>query len=137
MHGHGVRRINSNTLGRHQFKWRGAKCDFVNNGRVFIAKGPSEIVLNDWLGEDHVGLCILYCPVIMSIVMTLMKWLLGQTILDGYPFKEYFITFNETHILDVDDVGVVGVKKKKSFHKRKRNVANFEGSISKIGKVLN
>ncbi len=69
--------------------------------------------------------------------MTFWKWLLGQTILDGYPFKEYFIAFNETHILDVDDVGVVGVKKKNSFHKRKQSVANFEGSISRIEKVLN
>jgi hypothetical protein len=43
----------------------------------------------------------------------LWKWLLGQTIRDGYPFKEHLITFNETHILDVDDVGAIGVKKKK------------------------
>jgi len=108
-----VRRINSNIVGRHRFKWRRAKCDFVDNGRVFIAKGPSEIVFNDWLGEDHVGLYILYCPMIMSIVMSFWKWSLSQTILDGYPFKEYFIALNETHILNVDDVGVVGVKKKK------------------------
>jgi hypothetical protein len=59
---------------------------------------------------------------------------LGQKILDGYPFKDYFIAFNESHILDV---GAIGVKKKKSFHKRKRSVANFEGSISRIEKVLN
>jgi hypothetical protein len=28
--------------------------------------------------------------------------------------KEHLIAFNETHILDVDDVGTIGVKKKKS-----------------------
>jgi len=61
-----VKRINSNIMEKHQFKWLGAKCDFVDDGRVFIAKGqvvacdPQEIVLNYWLGEDHVGLCILY-----------------------------------------------------------------------------
>jgi len=44
MHGHGVKRINSNIVGRHQFKWRRANCDFVDNGRDFITKGPSEIV---------------------------------------------------------------------------------------------
>jgi hypothetical protein len=73
----------------------------------------------------------------MLPMMTIWKWLLAQTILDGYPLIEHLITFNETHILDVDDVGVVGVKKKNSFHKRKRSVANFEGSISRIEKVLN
>jgi hypothetical protein len=46
-------------------------------------------------------------------------------ILDGYSLKEHLIAFNETHILDVDDVGAIGVKKKKySFHKRKRRVVN-------------
>jgi hypothetical protein len=29
------------------------------------------------------------------------------------------MAFNETHIPNVDDVGAVGVKKKKSFHKKK------------------
>jgi hypothetical protein len=34
-------------------------------------------------------------------------------------------------------VGVVGVKKKKYYvHKRKQNMADFEGSISRIEKVL-
>ncbi len=38
---------------------------------------------------------------------------------------------------DVDDVGTIGVENKKySFHKRKNNVINFEGSISRIEKVL-
>jgi hypothetical protein len=25
-------------MGRRRFKWQGAKCDFVDNGEVFIAK---------------------------------------------------------------------------------------------------
>jgi len=40
------------------------------------------------------------------------KWPLDQIILDGYPFIEHLISFSETHIQDVDDVGVVGVKRK-------------------------
>jgi hypothetical protein len=52
--------------------------------------------------------------------MTTWKWSLVKIILDGYPLIKHFIAFNETHIPDVDDVGVVGVNKKKySFHKRK------------------
>jgi hypothetical protein len=73
----------------------------------------------------------------MLVVMIIWKWLLAQTILDGYTFIEHLISFNETHIPNVDDVEVVGVKKKKySFHKRKQSVANSEGSISRIEKVL-
>jgi hypothetical protein len=48
----------------------------------------------------------------MSVVVTIWKWSLAQTIFDGYPLIEHLISFNETHILDVDDVGVVGVKRK-------------------------
>jgi hypothetical protein len=43
--------------------------------------------------------------------VTICKWSSAQIILDGYSFIKHFITFHETHILDVDDVGVVGVKK--------------------------
>jgi len=40
--------------------------------------------------------------------------LLVQTIFDGYPdLKKHLMAFNETHIPNVDDVGVVGVKTKK------------------------
>ncbi len=91
-----------------------------------------------WLAwGDHVRLCILYCLMIVSIVMTIWKWLLAQIILDGYPFIEHLISFNETHIPNVDDVAAVGVKKKKySFHRRKWNVVDFKGSISRIEKML-
>ncbi len=63
---------------------------------------------------------------------------MSQTIIDGYPLGEHLITFNETHghIPNVDDVGTIGVKKKKySFHK-KESVANFEGLIFTTEKVL-
>jgi hypothetical protein len=77
-----------------------------------VACDPHEIIFNDWLGEDHVGLCILYSLIILAMT-TIWKWLLDQIIFYGYPFKKHFITFNETHISNVDDVGAVGVKKTK------------------------
>ncbi len=102
-----------------------------------VACNPHEAILNDWLGEDHVGLCILYYLAIVSIVMTIWKWLLVQTIFDGYLLIEHFITFHDTHILDVANVGSIGVKKKKnSVHKTKRNVIDSKGSISRIEKML-
>jgi hypothetical protein len=51
----------------------------------------------------------------VSIVVTICKWLPIQTILDGYPFIKHFIAFHETHILNVDDVGAIGVKEKKAL----------------------
>jgi hypothetical protein len=40
MHGHGVKRRNSNILGRCRSRWRGAECDLVDNvGVFFFAKG--------------------------------------------------------------------------------------------------
>jgi len=53
------------------------------------------------------------------------------------PFIEHLTSFNETYIPDVDDMGAIGVKKKKySFHKNKWNIVDFECSISRIDKVL-
>jgi hypothetical protein len=69
---------------------------------------------------------MLYYPATVSTMMTIWKWPLVQMNLDGYSLRKHFIAFNETHIPNVDDVGTIGVKKKKySFHKRKRNFANF------------
>ncbi len=52
----------------------------LDDDGVFIVKGLviaydlMEAILNDQLGEDHVGLCILYCPGIVSTVMMIQKW---------------------------------------------------------------
>ncbi len=108
-------------VGRQSFKWRRVECDLVDNGGVFIAKGqavacdPQEAIIDDQPGEDHVGLCILYCRGTMLTVMIIWKWLLVQTIFDRYPLREHFIAFNETHILNEDDAKTVGVKKKILF----------------------
>ncbi len=55
----------------------------------------------------------------MSTMMTIWKWLLAQTIFDGYPgLRKHFMAFNETHVPNVDDVGAIGVKKKNPFIKK-------------------
>ncbi len=59
---------------------------FVTNGHV-IACNLWEVVLDNQLGEDHVGVSILYCPNNVSMVMTIWKWLLAQMIVDGYSFR--------------------------------------------------
>jgi len=45
----------------------------------------------------------------VSTVTTIWKWLLVQINFDGYPLIQHLISFNETHIPDVDDVEAVGV----------------------------
>jgi len=56
------------------------KGDLINNVRVFIISGrviaydPREVVLDNWLDEDYVGMSILYCLNNISAVMTICKW---------------------------------------------------------------
>jgi hypothetical protein len=44
--------------------------------------------------------------------MTIWKWSLAQTIVDGYSFRQLLISYNETSILIVDEEGEIGVRKK-------------------------
>jgi hypothetical protein len=84
---------NPNIVGRCRFQWRRVECDLLDDYGVFIAKGrviacdPMDTVLDDQLAEDHVGLCIMCCPSIVSVVMTIWKWPLTGTILDGYSLR--------------------------------------------------
>jgi hypothetical protein len=44
---------------------------------------------------------------------------------------------NEGHVPNVDEMGVVGVKKKQYiFHKKKQGLCDFKGATSRIEKVL-
>lgn len=85
---------------------------------LFVAKGHVitcyqwDAIIDNQFGEYHVGLCILYFLNNISAIMTIWKWSLLQTILDGYPLKEIFISYNESNISDVDQEKIVGVKKK-------------------------
>jgi hypothetical protein len=77
-------------------------------------------VLDDKLGEDHVGLCIFYCPSIVSTITTIWKWPLSLIIFYGYSLQWHLVMHNEGHVLDANEMGIVGVKKKQYiFDKRK------------------
>jgi hypothetical protein len=134
---------NPNFARRCRSWWRGVECDLLNDDGVFIAKGqviaydPMEVVLDDWFGEDHVGLCIMYCLGIVSMVMTIWKWPLSWTILDGYFLQKHLVKYNEDIVPNADEVGVVSVRKKQyTFHKRKWGSSDSEGATSKMDKVL-
>jgi hypothetical protein len=59
---------------------------FVASGYVIVSD-PREAILDNQLGEDHVGVNVLYCLNNISAVMTIWKWLLAQTIVDGHSLK--------------------------------------------------
>lgn len=87
---------------------------FISSGLV-ITCDPKDIVLDNQLGNNHVGFSILYCQSNVSAIMTIWKWPLSYTILDGYTLRKLFISNDETHIPIVDDegeIGEIGVKKK-------------------------
>jgi hypothetical protein len=93
---------------------------------------------DNWLVEDHVGLCILYCPTTVLTLMTLWKWLLSQMIIDGYPLGEHLnIQWNPWPHTKCRWCGSNWCEEKKySFYKKQWNVVDFEGLISRIEKVL-
>jgi hypothetical protein len=37
---------------------------------------------------------------------------LSQTIFDGYSLRQFFIPYNENHILAIDEEGEIGVREK-------------------------
>ncbi len=74
-----------------------------------------DAILDDQLREDHVGLCILCCPNIVSTVMTIWRWPLARTILDGYSLREHLVKYSKGLVVDDDEVGIIGVKKKIYF----------------------
>ncbi len=78
-YGDGLTERNSNVVRKQRFEWRGIKCDILGDNGVFIRKGwvvacdPHETILDNQLGEDHVGLYILYCLGIVSTMMTIWR----------------------------------------------------------------
>ncbi len=77
---------------KDRWQWRGFECDLVDDAWVFIASGcvitcdPREAILDDQHGECHIGFNTLYCSNIVLAIMIIWKWMLFQTILDGYIF---------------------------------------------------
>jgi hypothetical protein len=56
-----------------------------------------EVILDDILGDGHVSLTILNYPRNVSIVMTIWKWPLTQTTMEGFLLKETFFSYNENY----------------------------------------
>ncbi len=94
------------------------ECDLLDDVGVFVASGhviaydPRKAIFNNQLGENHVGVNLLYCPSNVLVVMTICKWSLAQTILDGYSFGQVLIFYDENQIPIVDEEGKTSVKKK-------------------------
>lgn len=64
---------------------------FIASGHV-IACDPRGAILDNKLGEDHLGVSILYCPNNVLKVMTTWKWPLTQTIMDGYSLRQFLVS---------------------------------------------
>jgi hypothetical protein len=93
-------------------------------------------MLNDDLGEDHVGIIILYCPCDIS-TMSIWRWALSHTILHGHYLKALLKSYDDNNIFDVDVEGTICLKKKKNtFHKRKRKALDVDVLMSRINKLL-
>jgi hypothetical protein len=99
-----------------RMEWHGGKCELVNHvgeiivERRIIACDPKELILDDDLGEIEVRVTILNYPKDTAQIMTIWRWPLSRTILDGHCLSSLFIAYDEHHVLE--DEGVMGVKKK-------------------------
>ncbi len=51
--------------------------------------------------------------IVFSLVMTIWKWLLVQTTMEGFSLKELLLSYDESYILEVDIEGMINVKGKK------------------------
>jgi hypothetical protein len=105
--------------------WQGVECELVDDVGLFIASGhviscdPKEVVFDNQLGEDHVGVNILYCLNNISMVITIWKWPLAQTIVDRYSIRQLFVSYDECNIPTIDEEGKIVVRKKQyTFQKR-------------------
>jgi hypothetical protein len=44
--------------------------------------------------------------------MMILKWPLFRTIIDGYSLWKHIVKYSEGVVLNIDEMGVIGVKKK-------------------------
>ncbi len=68
-----------------------------------------EAILDNILGHDHVDLTIFYCLRDILIILTIWKWPLTQTIMEGFLLKELLLSYSESYVVDVE--GMIGLKK--------------------------
>jgi hypothetical protein len=68
--------------------------------------------------------------------MIIWKWLLAQTIVDGYSLKQLLEFYDENNIPIIDEEGEIGVRKKQyTFQKRKQSVGHYDRSMLTIDKL--
>ncbi len=102
-----------------------------------MAFDSKEVILGNILSETHIGLAILYCPKNIYVVMTIWKWLIIQTILNGTSLHALLYSYDRSYVLEVDEEGAVGAKKKKNtFNKRKRKESESKHPILRMKKIL-
>jgi hypothetical protein len=109
-----------------RFVWQSVECDLADDVGLFIVSGfvidcdLKEAILDNQLGEDHVKMSILYFLNNVSTVMTIWKWPLAQTIVDGYSLRQLLVSCDESKIPTIDEEGEIGVRKKQyNFQKKK------------------
>ncbi len=90
----------------------------MDDVRVMIIEGwinacnPREPILDEDLGETNVGVTILNYTCDIAQVMSIWRWFLSQTILDGFQLFELLVVYNDHHMSNDNDEGALGVKKK-------------------------
>jgi hypothetical protein len=106
--------------------WHGRECNLLDLEGVFLAKvrvmifNLGEEILDDFLGHDHVNLTILSYLGDISTIMTIEKWPLIQTTMEGFFLKEFLLSYDENYVPKVDVEGMISVKEKK-YHSSKKN----------------
>jgi hypothetical protein len=69
-----------------------------------------------------VGVSIISCPTKKSQIMSIWRWPLIKNLFQGHPLSTLFLLYDENHVLDVDEEGSIGVKKKiYSLYKKKQS----------------
>lgn len=57
--------------------------------------------------------------------------------MDGYSWKQLFVSYNESNIPTIDEEGKIGANiMQYTFQKRKQSVGHSNRSVSKIDKLL-
>jgi hypothetical protein len=68
---------------------------------------------------------ILYFLNNILVVMTIWKWLLAQTIMDGYSLTQFLVFLNESNIPIVIEEGEIGVEEAIYFSEEEVNCWTF------------
>jgi hypothetical protein len=82
-----------------RMEWSGKKCELVNHigkmiveGRI-VACDPKEPILDNNPNEIDVGVIILSCANDRSQIMSIWRWPLSQTILDGHCLLSFLVAY--------------------------------------------